>query len=158
MQKEKEGVAMGMGHGYRCEYCGKSGDIHLGVGMDCDEYGTEIYESARNGELGHAWKEVVEQYPNGSFDVTMEVYQCPSCGYWNNDARKDYQEKPLMVRRKGKHIPMCKDGKAQFEKAYQHCCPRCTQVMQIVDVEETALRCTECGAELTIDLHKFIWD
>ena len=81
---------MGIGHSIKCYNCGKAGDIYCDLGMGYPEDCEEVYEKAKNGELGDTWKSCVTEYPFGAFDCILEVYKCVKCGFWKNDSRKNY--------------------------------------------------------------------
>ncbi len=81
---------MGWGHEYRCQKCGKNGEIYCDSGMEYEQECKETYQAAQCGRMGSDWEICVKQNPLGAFDCKREVYKCACCGFWKNDSRKNY--------------------------------------------------------------------
>ena len=160
MKKQNGGVAgyMGWGHSYKCQNCDKSGDIYCDYGMAYPQDCEEVYEDAKNGRYGDAWRACIEKHPNGAFDCALEIYKCTACGFWKNDSRKNYFVGRNAFRIRKKYVTNVDRSVYWCIKRYRHICPRCNKVMHRADLKTELLHCLTCGNVLKIDFDQFLWD
>ena len=149
---------MGIGHSFKCYNCGKTGDIYCDSGMGYPDDCEEVYEKARNGELGDDWKSCVTENPYGAFDCTLEVYKCSKCGFWKNDSRKDYYISTTAKKLRKRYVTDTDESQIRCIKRFFHSCPRCSAVMHHVELKKEPLNCVQCGSAIEIDFNQFIWD
>lgn len=149
---------MGWGHRYKCDNCGKTGDIYCDYGMTYPEECEATYEKAKNGQYGDEWKLCVAEYPQGAFDCVWEIYKCSGCGFWKNDSRKNYYVSANQMRIRKRYITGLNKQLLRCVKQFQHKCPQCNGIMHCIELEKEVLNCVECGSKIRIEFDQFIWD
>lgn len=149
---------MGWGHNFKCNNCGKIGDIYYGSGMEYPEDCEAVYEKAQNGEFGDDWKSCVTDNPYGAFDCTLEVYKCTKCNFWKNDSRKNYYISTTAKKLRHRYVTDKDEGQIRCIKRFHHMCPCCSGVMHRVELIKESLNCVECRSTIEIDFYQFVWD
>ena len=136
----------------------------------------QVVEDVLAGEYGREWKEAAQGIEHFAVDAELKLFRCDECGWWDVDydmslyAPKDVRA--LMKKRYGEktvarwgHAPYVMDYDLRDDyrlvKERVHPCEECGKPMTAVDVESgdaPALKCLECGADLSRpELHLF-WD
>lgn len=124
-----------MGEGYllKCEKCGTSKQLMLGMGMrDPRAFLPDIM----GGKYGEDAKEYLEQNPDAFFLVGHVPYGC-SCGYVTTFAEVAFPDRDVLIRRK------------------PHRCSNCGKKMRRNSMGTG--RCWKCGGKL-IELQNIMWD
>lgn len=153
---------------YGCLECGRSKQLHLGVGMMYPRVCDDMKQSIANGEYGSELKAAYESCELPAVRPEEMVYMCPSCGNWevHRDASV-YEPSDVEAAKKEKFgiktveewggIPYIsgyeiESGKYRLVSCYTPACPNCGDGMAIVagddkdELKASELKCPECGS------------
>lgn len=166
---------MGSGISLKCK-CGKKEELHFGVGMMYPRVYRETLESAKAGEFGERWKELVESEEFMAIDAARYLFFCEECGHWEmaygfdlykpKDAEKirhtDYGIKTV---EEWGDVPYVTGPQLErdyiFVEEYQHLCPQCNVKMYKTEDQQDAvikkLACKDCG-EILMRNGFLMWD
>ena len=167
---------MGSGYYYHCEKCGAYYDVSVGVGMAFPEVYRQAVKGVLEGAYGREWQEAARGIEHFAVDAELRLYRCDDCGGWEVDygmslyAPKDVAK--LMKKQFGEktvaewgHVPyvMEDDLRKDYDliKERVHSCEKCGKPMSVVDVESEdapALKCPECGGDLSNSGLCMCWD
>ena len=153
---------MGQGYELQCR-CGNRITLLTGVGFLYFKTCEDLYQEVKNGSWGKNWTSFIKKYPDGLFDATLEVYQCPMCNNLSNENVGNYYiadcdvddfelENHAYWKRFGKTYPN--------KKVRRHICSKCKKTMKRINFDRDSLICPKCGKKVPIGPieNMFLWD
>ena len=165
---------------YKCNDCGYTRQLHLGIGMMYPRVSDAIKRSIADGEYGSELKSAFESCELPAVCPEGLVYACPSCGYWDVyrnasvfaptdiDAVKKERFGIKTVEEWG-GIPYVmgheiERGKYRLVRRYAPSCPSCSEGMVPApgsseeELDASALKCPKCKSTNATITESGFWD